>query len=397
MGFPMNPTTPPAPWPKTSQTARNVGPLALAALLAMTSGCATNPVTKATPMTRLQQQNWGTVDGKAVQLFSLTNRQGTVVKVTNYGLIITDLQTADRRGRLGHVVLGFDNLDTYLKGHPFFGAIAGRVANRIAKGKFTLDGQEYALAINNGPNHLHGGKQGFDKVVWTAKPLPATEHAQAIEFHYLSPDGEEGYPGNLDLTVTYTLTDENELRMDYRATTDKATPVNLTNHSYFNLAGAGDTLGTEVYIAADHYTPTDKTLIPTGQLAPVRGTPLDFTTSKAMGVNLERLMEFPGGYDHNFVLRSGGGKMALAARAYEPKSGRVLEVLTTEPGIQLYNGIGLNGDIKVHEGVSCVKFGGFCLETQHFPDAINQRGMPSVVLRPGATYQTATIFKFAAK
>ncbi len=393
----MNHAAPQGLLSKTSPIARHAGPLALAALLAMTAGCSTLPDTKATPMTRLQEQHWGTVDGKSVQLFSLTNRKGTVVKVTNYGLIITDIQAGDRQGRLGHVVLGFDNLDAYLKGHPFFGAIAGRVANRIAKGKFTLDGQAYALAINNGPNHLHGGKKGFDKMVWTAKPLPATEHAQAIEFHYLSPDGEEGYPGNLDLAVTYTLTDENELRMDYRATTDKATPVNLTNHSYFNLAGSGDTLGTEVYIAADHYTPTDKTLIPTGTLAPVRGTPLDFTTPRAMSVNLERLKEFPGGYDHNFVLRSGGGKLALAARAYEPKTGRVLEVLTTEPGIQLYNGIGLSEAIKVHAGVSCVKFGGFCLETQHFPDAINQPGMPSVVLRPGATYQTTTIFKFAAK
>jgi len=350
-----------------------------------------------TPMTRLQEQHWGTVDGKSVQLFSLTNRNGTVVKVTNYGLIITDIQTGDRQGRLGHVVLGFDNLDSYLKGHPFFGAIAGRVANRIANGRFTLDGQEYALAINNGPNHLHGGDKGFDKVVWTAKPLPAKEHEQAIEFHYLSPDGEEGYPGNLDLTVTYALTDEDELRMDYRATTDKATPVNLTNHSYFNLAGSGDTLSTEVYIAADHYTATDETLIPTGELVSVRGTPLDFTTPTAMSVNIERLQEFPGGYDHNFVLRSGGGKLELAARAYEPTTGRVLEVLTTEPGVQLYNGIWLSEDIKLHEGVPCLKFGGFCLETQHFPDAINQPGMPSVVLRPGGTYQTTTIYKFSVK
>ena len=221
-------------------------------------------------MTRLQEQNWGAVENKPVKLFTLTNRKGTVVKVTNYGLIITDIQTADRNGKLGHIVLGFDNLEQYLKGHPFFGAIAGRVANRIAKGKFTLEGQEYTLAVNNNPNHLHGGRKGFDKQVWDAKPLPAREHEQAIEFHYLSKDGEEGYPGNLDVTVTYTLTDDDELRMDYRATTDKATPVNLTNHSYFNLAGGGDTLDTEITIDADRYTPTDETLIPKGELAPVK-------------------------------------------------------------------------------------------------------------------------------
>lgn len=348
-------------------------------------------------MTRLQEENWGTVDGKAVKLFTLTNRRGTIVKVTNYGLIITDIQAADRSGKLGHVVLGFDNLDQYLKGHPFFGAIAGRVANRIAKGKFTLDGKEYTLAVNNGPNHLHGGKKGFDKQVWEAKPLAATEHAQAIEFHYLSKAGEENYPGNLDVTVVYTLTDDDELRMDYRATTDKATPVNLTNHSYFNLAGAGDTLGTEILITADRYTPTDRTLIPTGELAPVKGTALDFTKPITMGARIDQLKEFPGGYDHNFVLNSGGGKLALAARAHEPKSGRILEVLTTEPGVQLYNGIGLDGKILGHGGVPYVKFGGFCLETQHFPDAINQPGFPSVVLRPGKTYQTTTVFKFAAK
>ena len=348
-------------------------------------------------MTPLQEQNWGTVDGKTVKLFTLTNRKGTVVKVTDYGLIITDIQTADRSGKLGHVVLGFDSLDQYVKGHPFFGAIAGRVANRIAKGKFTLDGKEYTLAINNSPNHLHGGKKGFDKQVWDARPMPATGHDQAIEFHYLSKDGEEGYPGNLDVTVVYTLTDDDELRIDYRATTDKATPVNLTNHSYFNLAGAGDTLGTEVFIAADRYTPTDKTLIPTGEIAPVKGTALDFTQPKTMGRDIEQVKSFPGGYDHNFVLNSGGGKLALAARAHEPKSGRVLEVLTTEPGVQLYNAIGLDGKLTGHDATRYVKFGGFCLETQHFPDAINQPGFPTVVVRPGETYKTTTVFKFAAK
>jgi len=345
-------------------------------------------------MTQITEQNWGTVDGKTVKLFTLKNSKGTIVKVSNYGLIITEIHTADRNGKLGDIVLGFDNLAQYQAGHPFFGAIAGRVANRIAKGKFTLDGKTYTLAINNGPNHLHGGKKGFDKQVWDAEPNAAQN---AIVFHYVSKDGEEGYPGNLDVTITYTLTDENELRIDYRAKTDKATPINLTNHSYFNLAGSGDTLGTEIYINADRYTMTDDTLIPTGEIAPVKGTALDFTKPKPMAQGLDELKKFPGGYDHNFVLNSGGKKLDLAARAYEPNSGRVLEVFTTEPGIQLYNGIGLDSSLTGVGGVKYVKYGGFCLETQHFPDAINHPEFPSVVLRPGDTFKSTTIFKFAAK
>ncbi len=368
----------------------------LTAALLCSAGCGTiQPKEK--NMTRLQEQNWGSVDGQPVRLFTLTNRKGTVVKVTNYGLIITDIQTADRSGKLGHIVLGFDNLDQYLKGHPFFGAIAGRVANRIAKGRFTLDGQEYTLAINNGPNHLHGGTKGFDKQVWDVKVLPAQEHAQGLEFHYFSKDGEEGYPGNLDVTVTYTLTDDDELRTEYRAKTDKATPINLTNHSYFNLAGSGDVLGTELYLTADRYTAVDSTLIPTGEIPSVHGTALDFTTPHTMGSRIEQLKAFPGGYDHNYVLNNGGKSLALAARAHEPVSGRILEVLTTEPGIQLYTGIGLDGKLIGHGGVPYVQAGGFCLETQHFPDAINHAAFPSVVLRPGATYSTTTVFKFAAK
>ena len=378
---------------------RNLAPLALAVLVWMGTGGATSSQSKDKTMTRLQEQNWGTVDGKAVKLFTLTNRKGTIVKVTNYGLILTDIQTADRAGKLGHIALGFESLDPYLKGHPFFGAIAGRVANRIAKGRFTLDGQEFTLAVNNGPNHLHGGKKGFDKVVWEAKPLAAGASEQVIEFHCVSKDGEEGYPGNMDVTVTYALTDENELRIEYRAKTDKATPINLTNHSYFNLAGSGDTLDTEIFIDANRYTKTDETLIPLGELTPVAGTPLDFTKPKPMRRDIEALKAkpAPGGYDHNFVLNGGGGKLALAARAHEPKSGRTLEVLTTEPGVQLYNGIGLDGKLTGHGGTPYVKYGGFCLETQHFPDAINHPEFPSVVLRPGATYNTTTVFKFAAK
>ena len=342
----------------------------------------------------MKEEAWGNVDGKEVRLFTLTNRKGSLVKVTNYGLIITDIQTADRRGQLSHVALGFDSLDAYLKGHPFFGAIVGRVANRIAKGKFTLDGRQYTLALNDGPNALHGGLKGFDKKVWDANVSPATAQGQALEFHYLSVDGEEGYPGNLDVTVTYALTDENELCIEYRAETDKATPVNLTNHSYFNLAGGGDTLGTAVFIDAERCTPTDSTLIPTGELEPVKGA-LDFRKPKPMSQGMDELKKQPGGYDHNFVLSGSGGKLALAARAHEPTSGRAMEVWTTEPGLQLYNGMGLGGQV-VHDGVRVVKYGGFCLETQHFPDAINHPNFPSVVLRPGTAFLSTTVFKFAA-
>jgi aldose 1-epimerase len=362
----------------------------------LVSGCATNEQ-RNNGMTRLEEKRWGTVDGKEVKLFTLRNSKGTVVKVSNYGLLITEIHTADRNGKLTNVVCGFESLEQYQKGHPFFGAIAGRFANRIARGKFTLDGAEYTLAVNNGPNHLHGGKRGFDKQVWDARPLPATSDEQGIEFHYLSKDGEEGYPGNLDVTVIYTLTDNNEIRIEYRAKTDKATPLNLTNHSYFNLAGHGDTLGTEMFIDADRYTAVDRTLIPTGELAPVKGTPLDFTKAKPMGRDIAQLKEFPGGYDHNFVLNSGGKALALAARAHEPVSGRLLEVLTTEPGVQLYNGIGLDGKLIGVGGVPYVKYGGFCLETQHFPDSINQPGFPSVVLRPADTFKSTTIFRFSAK
>jgi len=335
-------------------------------------------------------------DGSPVRLYTLRNPNGTTVKITDYGLIITELCVPDRTGKPGNVVLGFDNLERYLKGHPFFGAIAGRVANRIGGARFTLDGREYPLAKNNGPNHLHGGLKGFDKKVWKSKPLPCTAQEAAVEFEYTSPDGEEGYPGNLHVTVRCTLTDQSELRIDYRATTDQATPVNLTNHSYFNLAGQGDVLGHELVIVADFYTPTDEGLIPTGEIRTVRDTPLDFTAPIAIGARIQQTGLKPPGYDHNFVLRGGGQSLALAARAYEPASGRVLEVLTTEPGVQLYTANGMDGSIVGTGGVPYPRHGGFCLETQHFPDSINKPHFPSVILRPGQTYQTTTVFKFTA-
>jgi aldose 1-epimerase len=337
-------------------------------------------------------------NGTAIDLYTLTNAKGVVAKIITYGAIMTELHVPDRNGRLGDVVLGFDNLDQYLAGHPYFGATIGRVANRIAKGKFTLDGKSYTVATNNGPNHLHGGLKGFDKVVWQAEPM-STAQGACVKFTYLSRDGEEGYPGNLAVTVVYTLTDQNELRIDYTATTDKATPVNLTNHSYFNLAGAaaGDILGHEVMLAADRYTPVDATLIPTGELAPVKGTVMDFTKPMPIGSRIKQLTNDPQGYDHNYVLNSGGKKLALAARVYEPKTGRVLEIRTTEPGLQFYTGNFLDGTLKGKGGVVYKQHYAFCMEADHFPDSINQPSFPSAVLRPGQTFKQTTIHTFTTK
>lgn len=346
-----------------------------------------------------QKQFGQTEDGQSVTLFTLTNANGMKAKIMTYGGIITELHVPDRDGKLGDVVLGFDNLKSYLAGHPHFGAITGRVANRIARGAFTLDGKEYKLAKNNGPNTLHGGIKGFDKKVWGATSF-MSDHDVGVRLTYTSPDGEEGFPGALATTVTYTIPiDKNELRIDYKATTDKPTLVNLTNHSYFNLAGpgSGDVLGHEVTIFADKYTPTDDTLIPTGELAPVKGTPLDFTTPHTLGSRMKQIKADPVGYDHNFVLNSGGGKLALGVRVHEPKTGRLLEMLTTEPGVQLYTGNFLDGKTVGKEGVAYKQYQGFCLEAEHFPDAIHHENFASIVLRPGKEYAETTVYRFSAK
>lgn len=374
------------------------GFFALAIALSL-SGCSTAAVDSAQKTNmKLESKVFGrTPEGTEVRIYTLSNTKGMTVKITEYGAIITELWVPDRNGKPGDVVLGFDNLDRYLKGHPFFGAIAGRVANRIAKGKFTLDGKEYTLAVNNGPNHLHGGLKGFDKKVWKSRPLRGLSREVAVELTYISPDGEEGYPGTLTAKVTYTLTDDNELRIDYEATTDKPTIVNLTNHSYFNLAESGSVLDHILMINADRYTAADDTLIPTGELAPVKGTGLDFTQPRRIGDRIADYMSFAKGYDHNFVLNSGGKAMAMAARVSEPKSGRVMEVWTTEPGVQLYCGNHLDGSLTGVGGVVYKQHTGFCLETQHFPDSINKPSFPSVVLRPGQTFKSTTAFRFAAK
>ena len=344
---------------------------------------------------KIESNSFGQMpDGADVKIYTLSNRKGMVAKVSEYGAILTELWVPDRAGHSSDVVLGFDNLPQYLKGHPFFGATTGRVANRIAKGKFTLDGREYTLAVNNGPNHLHGGLKGFDKKLWKSRSLPATDKAVAVEFTYISPDGEEGYPGTLTVKVTYTLTDDNELRIDYEAVTDKATILNLTNHSYLNLAGGGAVLD-HVLQNADRYTATDAGLIPTGELEPVKGTGLDFTQPRRMGERIADYEGFAKGYDHNFVLNHGGGKLAFCARVQEPKSGRVMEISTTEPGVQLYTANHLDGKTSGVGGVKYGQHGAFCLETQHFPDSINQLGFPPIVLRPGQTFKSATVHKFS--
>jgi len=334
-----------------------------------------------------------TQEGDAVELYTLTNAKGMVTRITTYGATVTELHVPDRNGNLGNVVLGFDNLKQYLGSHPHFGGAIGRVANRIAGGRFTLGGKEYRLAQNNGPNHLHGGIKGFDKVIWKAEPV-AGQDGPAVKFTYLSRDGEEGYPGNLSCVVIYTLTNRNELKIDYTATTDKPTPVNLSNHSYFNLSGpgTGDVLSHEIMILAQRYTPVDDVLIPTGEIAAVKGTPMDFTKPFAIGA---RINQVKGGYDHNYVLDTGGSKTpVLAARVRDPKSGRVMEVLTSEPGVQFYTGNFLDGTITGLGGTYKRHYG-FCLETQHFPDSVNRPNFPSIILEPGKTYKQSTIYRFA--
>ena len=334
-------------------------------------------------------------DGAVVELYTLNNSHGLRARIMTYGAIVVSLEVPDRDGHAGDITLGYDSLGGYLEASPYFGAVVGRYGNRIARGKFTLDGTEYTLAANNGDNHLHGGLKGFDKVVWAAEPV-REEAAVGVRLSYLSPDGEEGYPGNLSCVVTYRITEDNELTIAYEATTDKATPVNLTHHSYFNLAGQGrgDILGHELLLEADSYTPVDDGLIPTGEISPVAGTPFDFTTPYAIGARIARV---PGGYDHNFVLRSGGGDLTRAAEVYEPASGRVMEILTTEPGIQFYSGNFLDGTITGKVERVYRQHYGFCLETQHFPDSPNQPDFPSTILRPGEAYQTRTIYRFSTR
>jgi len=346
----------------------------------------------------IKQKVFGqTESGQQVDIYTLSNANGMQVKITNYGAIVQLLTASDRDGKYEDVVLGYDKLEDYIKATPYFGAIVGRYGNRIAKGKFTLDGAEYTLATNNGANHLHGGIKGFDKVVWTAQPTET-----GLKLTYLSKDGEEGYPSNLSCAVIYTLTDNNELQIEYEATTNKATPVNLTHHGYFNLSGncKTDILGHELWINANTFTPVDSTLIPTGDLPSVENTPFDFNSPTAIGARINDYSEqlkFGLGYDHNWVLNDVDGSMKLQASLYEKASGRLMEIYTVEPGLQFYSGNFLDGS-NVGKGGKVYNYrNGLCLETQHYPDSPNQPDFPSTILKPGETYQTKTIYRFTTK
>ncbi|MGH9409898.1 MAG: aldose epimerase family protein [Vicinamibacterales bacterium] len=340
-------------------------------------------------------------EGRPIERAVLTNAHGIEVTAINYGGIIMSLKVPDKAGALTDIVLGFDSPAGYLQTPPppYFGAIVGRYANRIAKGKFTLDGKPYTLATNDGPNHLHGGNRGFDKRMWNMQ-TDMGEGRASVAFSRVSPDGEEGYPGTLSVRVTYTLTDDNARIVEYHATTDKATPINLTNHSYFNLAGegSGDILGEQLTINADRYTPIDATSIPTGEIAPVGGTPFDFRQATAIGARIDddnQQLKNGKGYDHNWVLNRAGGGLQFAARLHDPKSGRTMEVSTTEPGLQFYSGNFLDGTIKGRSGHVYAHRGALCLETQHFPDSPNHANFPSTILRPGVAYNSRTVFTFS--
>lgn len=345
-----------------------------------------------------------TADGKTVELYTLTNSKGIEAKIMTFGGTVVSLKVPDRYGKLGDIVLGHDTLEPYLlpdhKGSPYFGCIIGRYGNRIGKGRFMLDGKTYTLATNDGANHLHGGREGFDRKIWRARPVKGKDYV-ALELTYTSADMEEGYPGNLKVKVTYTLTEKDELAIDYEATTDKPTVCNLTNHNYYNLTCCQrDILDHELTIVADQLTPVDDGLIPTGQMLAVDGTPMDFRTPRLIGRDINadnEQLRFGRGYDHNWVLRKKEGELALAARLYEPTSGRVMEIYTTEPGIQFYSGNFLDGSITGKDGVVYRHRWGLCLETQHFPDSPNKPNWPSTVLRPGQVYKTKTIHKFSTR
>jgi aldose 1-epimerase len=356
----------------------------------------------ATAQPKITKADFGkTATGTPVEIYTLTNTKGAEATIITYGGTVVSLKVPDKAGKLGDVVLGYDSIGDYEKHTSYFGSLIGRFGNRIARGKFKLDGKEYMLAVNNGVNHLHGGLKGFDKVVWTAKPSSDAAGAN-LELTYLSKDGEEGYPGNLNVTVVYSLTEKDELKIVYSATTDKATVVNLTHHSYFNLGGAGngDILGHQVRLVATGFTPTDSGSIPTGEIRPVKGTPFDFLKPTAIGARnrqTDEQLRFGSGYDHNWVLIKTGMQVGLAATVYEPTTGRYMEVFTTEPGIQFYTGNFLDGSIKGKNGQDYPKNSGFCLEAQHYPDSPNKPKFPSTVLKPGEKYAQTTIYKFSVR
>ena len=386
---PSTPTTsPPAEAPATLPTTQSTNPQDPMP----TDPPSTAPATA--PAASIQKSGFSESD-PSVNLYTLTNKNGLVAKITNYGGILTQLLVPDKSGQPGDVVLGFDTLKQYQAQSPYFGATVGRYGNRIAKGKFSLNGKQYTLATNNGPNHLHGGKVGFDKVVWDASP-GETPDGPSLTLHYVSKDGEEGYPGTLDVTVIYTLANENALKIEYAATTDAPTVFNPTNHSYFNLGGegSGSILDETLYVNADRYTPVDADMIPTGELVPVKGTPFDFSSPTVIGSRFDQLEN---GYDHNYVLNHPAGEIGLAARLSDPKTGRVMEVRTDQPGVQVYTANFVDGSFSGVGGKPYVKNGAVCLETQHFPDSPNHPAFPTTELKPGETFKSTTIYKFSVK
>ena len=354
--------------------------------------------TPESPVPMVERTHFGMLpDGEEVERFRLRNTAGAEASIITYGATLVSLATPDRDGLIEDIVLGYDSLAGYLEANPYFGSIVGRYANRIAGGTFTLDGETYTLARNNGPNHLHGGVKGFDKANWEVEQIIEDANQVGVSLNYVSADGEEGYPGTLEVRVTYLLTEDNRLIVDYEATTDKATPVNLTQHAYFNLAGGGSIEGHHLTLAASHYTPVDSTLIPTGEILSVEGTAFDFRGGKRIGEQIDhddQQLLYGGGYDHNFVLDRISGDLILAATVLEPESGRILEVHTTKPGMQFYTGNFLDGSIMGKNGVQYGRRSGFCLETQYYPDSPNQPNFPSSILRPGEVYQTQTVFAF---
>jgi aldose 1-epimerase len=378
--------------------------LVVLGMLLASSGCHRRGTQSMTPTSTAQARvvaaPFGSLpSGEAVTLYTLTNASGLEIRAMTYGGIILSIRTPDRAHSLGDIVLGYDSLAGYMRATPYFGAIVGRYANRIARGKFTLDGKTYTLAVNNGPNALHGGLRGFDKVVWEAKPFQR-DGAAGVELTHTSQDGDEGYPGTLTAHVTYTLTNRNELIVDYVARADRATPVNLSQHSYFNLAGDGarDILAHELTIDADGYTPVDSTLIPTGEIAPVAGTPFDFRAPTAIGARINEpnaQLKIAGGYDHNFVLNGKSGELRRVIRVHDPASGRTMDISTTQPGVQFYSGNFLDGSITGKNGHVYRRNAGFAMETQHFPDSPNHPNFPSTILRPGSEFRSRTVFAFS--
>jgi aldose 1-epimerase len=346
---------------------------------------------------KIERSSFGTSsDQHAIEQYTLMNDAGASVSFLNYGATVTSLKVPDKYGKIGDVVLGCNNIEQYENQSPYFGAAIGRVANRIARGMFSIGDHHYALAINNGPNHLHGGFRGYDKRVWNAETIMTTD-GPSIRFTLKDPDGCEGYPGNVHVTIIYSLEADNTLKIQYFATTDQPTPINLTNHSYFNLKDAGktDILGHVMRIHGDHYTPVDSTLIPTGEIAPVKGTPIDFTVAKPIGRDIKAMGGNPIGYDQNVVLSNQSGKLALAVEVYEPTSGRSMQVWTTEPGVQFYSGNFLDGSIKGKYGDVYHQYSAFALECQHFPDSVNHSNFPSVILEPGEVYRQITEYRFS--